>query len=205
MGLRSIERAEDAVRVTRVRGGSRPSLLPTSRASRSDPDRRRRDALAMSDEIVACSAGVRLRGRGRSIRAGTDVEELAFPCWRPSVPKLRLHLTSRSQLMEDPIIWRLGRQYDIITNIRRANVEESVGWVKSSRSRGQKRRSTRASLGCGRWACRSTVSTETPSRADASSADARPLVVLELRRRRDPVARPRCRPVGVAPRARVLR
>ncbi len=45
------------------------------------------------------------------------------------MPKLKLHLTFPEQLIKDPIIWRLGRQYDIITNIRRANVEESVGWV----------------------------------------------------------------------------
>lgn len=45
------------------------------------------------------------------------------------MPKLRLHLTFPEQLIQEPIIWRLGRQYDIITNIRRANVEEKVGWV----------------------------------------------------------------------------
>ena len=45
------------------------------------------------------------------------------------MPKVRLHLTFPETLIKDPIIWRLGRQYDIITNIRRANVEESVGWV----------------------------------------------------------------------------
>src|SRR5206468_3646998 len=45
------------------------------------------------------------------------------------MPKQRLHLTFPEQLIQDPIIWRLGRQYDIITNIRRANVEESVGWI----------------------------------------------------------------------------
>lgn len=45
------------------------------------------------------------------------------------MPKLRLHLTFPEQLIQEPIIWRLGRQYDIITNIRRANVEEKYGWV----------------------------------------------------------------------------
>ena len=45
------------------------------------------------------------------------------------MPKMRLHLTFPEQLIRDPIIWRLSRQYDIITNIRRANVEENVGWV----------------------------------------------------------------------------
>lgn len=45
------------------------------------------------------------------------------------MPRLRLHLTFPENLIQEPIIWRLGRQYDIITNIRRANVEEKVGWV----------------------------------------------------------------------------
>ena len=45
------------------------------------------------------------------------------------MPKLRLHLTFPEQLIQEPIIWRLGRQYDIITNVRRANVEEKVGWI----------------------------------------------------------------------------
>jgi ABC-type methionine transport system ATPase subunit len=45
------------------------------------------------------------------------------------VPKLRLHLTFPEQLIQEPIIWRLGRQYDIITNVRRANVEDKVGWI----------------------------------------------------------------------------
>ncbi|HVE93145.1 MAG TPA: NIL domain-containing protein [Actinomycetota bacterium] len=45
------------------------------------------------------------------------------------MPKLRLHLTLPGDLIQEPLIWRLGRDHDIVTNIRRANVEESVGWV----------------------------------------------------------------------------
>ena len=45
------------------------------------------------------------------------------------MPKLRLHLTFPENLIQEPIIWRLSRQYDIITNVRRANVEENVGWI----------------------------------------------------------------------------
>ena len=41
----------------------------------------------------------------------------------------RLHLTFPEHLVQEPIIYTLGKQYDIITNIRRANVEEKVGWV----------------------------------------------------------------------------
>lgn len=45
------------------------------------------------------------------------------------MPRKKLHLTFPNPLIQEPLIWRLGRQYDIITNIRRANVEEAVGWV----------------------------------------------------------------------------
>jgi len=42
---------------------------------------------------------------------------------------MRLHLTFPEHLVQEPIIYTLGKQFDIITNIRRANVEEKVGWV----------------------------------------------------------------------------
>jgi ABC-type methionine transport system ATPase subunit len=41
----------------------------------------------------------------------------------------RVHLTFPEKLVQEPIIHNLGRQFDVITNIRRANVEESFGWV----------------------------------------------------------------------------
>jgi ABC-type methionine transport system ATPase subunit len=41
----------------------------------------------------------------------------------------RLHLTFPEHLVQEPIIYTLGKQFDIVTNIRRANVEEKVGWV----------------------------------------------------------------------------
>lgn len=43
--------------------------------------------------------------------------------------KKRLHLTFPEHLVQEPIIYNLGKKYDIVTNIRRANVEERFGWV----------------------------------------------------------------------------
>ena len=43
--------------------------------------------------------------------------------------KQRLHLTFPEHLVQEPVIYTLGKQFDIVTNIRRANVEETVGWV----------------------------------------------------------------------------
>ncbi len=41
----------------------------------------------------------------------------------------RLHLTFPETLVQEPVIYNLGRQFDIVTNIRRANVEDRFGWV----------------------------------------------------------------------------
>lgn len=43
--------------------------------------------------------------------------------------KMRVHLTFPDQLIKQPVIYNLGKNFDIVTNIRRANVEQEVGWV----------------------------------------------------------------------------
>ena len=43
--------------------------------------------------------------------------------------KRRVHLTFSETLVQEPIIYNLGKRFDIVTNIRRANVEDNFGWV----------------------------------------------------------------------------
>ncbi len=43
--------------------------------------------------------------------------------------KRRVRFTFPEQLITEPLIYNLGRKFEIITNIRRANVQERVGWV----------------------------------------------------------------------------
>jgi len=43
--------------------------------------------------------------------------------------KHRLMLTFPEELIRDPIIHNLGQQFNIITNILRADVTEERGWV----------------------------------------------------------------------------
>ena len=45
------------------------------------------------------------------------------------MPKQRLHLTFPENQVQEPVIYNLGKQFDIVTNIRRANVEDKFGWV----------------------------------------------------------------------------
>ena len=41
----------------------------------------------------------------------------------------RLHLTFPEHLISEPVIYRVGKDFDLVTNIRRANIEDRVGWV----------------------------------------------------------------------------
>ena len=41
----------------------------------------------------------------------------------------RVKLTFPEVLIKEPVIARLVREFDVTPNIRRANVEETVGWI----------------------------------------------------------------------------
>ena len=42
---------------------------------------------------------------------------------------MRVKLTFPEALIKQPVIGRMVREFDVMPNIRRANVEESFGWV----------------------------------------------------------------------------
>ncbi len=42
---------------------------------------------------------------------------------------VRVRLTFPEHLIKQPIIARMVREFDVMPNIRRANVEETVGWM----------------------------------------------------------------------------
>ena len=41
----------------------------------------------------------------------------------------RVKFTFMAQLVKEPIIYRLGQEFNLVTNIRRADVREDMGWV----------------------------------------------------------------------------
>ena len=43
--------------------------------------------------------------------------------------KQRVKFTVEEELVKQPVIYELGRKFEIVTNIRRADVGEEVGWV----------------------------------------------------------------------------
>jgi ABC-type methionine transport system ATPase subunit len=45
------------------------------------------------------------------------------------VRKQRVKLTFPEPLIQEPIIYTLSKRFDVVTNIRRADVRETTGWV----------------------------------------------------------------------------
>ncbi len=43
--------------------------------------------------------------------------------------KARFHLTFPDHLIAEPVIHRVGSEFGLVTNIRRANIEEHQAWV----------------------------------------------------------------------------
>ena len=41
----------------------------------------------------------------------------------------RVRFTFPKDMIKKPVIYELGRKYNIVTNIRRADVREDMGWV----------------------------------------------------------------------------
>ncbi|NKE70384.1 NIL domain-containing protein [Candidatus Manganitrophus noduliformans] len=42
---------------------------------------------------------------------------------------LKVHITFPEEKIREPIIYQIGKDYKLITNIRRADVTEKTGWV----------------------------------------------------------------------------
>lgn len=50
---------------------------------------------------------------------------------------VRLHVTFPEELVAEPIVWELVKQYDVVPNIRRAAVEADSGWMIMELSGGE--------------------------------------------------------------------
>ena len=41
----------------------------------------------------------------------------------------KVRFTFLDRLIKEPVIYRVGRDFEVITNIRRADIQEGIGWV----------------------------------------------------------------------------
>lgn len=42
---------------------------------------------------------------------------------------IKVHITFPEEKIKDPVIYQIGKEYNVITNIRKADVTEKTGWV----------------------------------------------------------------------------
>ena len=42
---------------------------------------------------------------------------------------LKVHITFPEERIKEPIIYQIGHEYKVVTNIRRADVTEKTGWI----------------------------------------------------------------------------
>ena len=42
---------------------------------------------------------------------------------------LKFHITFPEDKIKEPIIYQIGKEYKVVTNIRKADVTEKTGWV----------------------------------------------------------------------------
>ena len=42
---------------------------------------------------------------------------------------IRVRFTFTGTLIKQPVIYQLGRDYNVVTNIRRADIQANLGWV----------------------------------------------------------------------------
>lgn len=45
------------------------------------------------------------------------------------MPNIKVHLTFPGETIKRPVIYEIGQEFEVVTNIRRANVTENTGWV----------------------------------------------------------------------------
>jgi ABC-type methionine transport system ATPase subunit len=43
--------------------------------------------------------------------------------------KRRVHLTFQGQLADEPVIWRMSEEFNLVFNIRQADLENGFGWI----------------------------------------------------------------------------
>lgn len=51
-----------------------------------------------------------------------------MPCF-PPMANVRVKLTFPEQLIKQPLLGRLDRMFEVLPNIRRANIEDDFGWI----------------------------------------------------------------------------
>lgn len=45
------------------------------------------------------------------------------------MPNLRFHIRFPEEKVKEPVLYQIGHEYNVVTNVRQAGVREGTGWV----------------------------------------------------------------------------
>ncbi len=45
------------------------------------------------------------------------------------MPNVKVHVQFPENKIKEPIIYQIGHEYNVVTNVRRADVRETTGWM----------------------------------------------------------------------------
>ena len=84
------------------------------------------DALRQRNDAIEAKFPALVRPNSPSRRVGAAP---ATASRRSAMVRKRVRFTFEGDLVKDPVIWQMGRDFAVVTNIRMADVEERYGWV----------------------------------------------------------------------------
>jgi molybdopterin synthase sulfur carrier subunit len=75
-----------------------------------------------------------LKGKDTPVKEGDEVSIIPAIAGGAEVKgdrvtSLKVHITFPEDKIKEPIIYEIGREYKVVTNIRKADVTEKTGWV----------------------------------------------------------------------------
>ena len=45
------------------------------------------------------------------------------------MPNVKVHVRFPEDMIKEPVIYQIGHEYKVVTNVRRADVRETTGWM----------------------------------------------------------------------------
>ncbi len=45
------------------------------------------------------------------------------------MPNVKVHVQFPEDKIKEPVIYQIGHEYEVVTNVRRADVRETTGWM----------------------------------------------------------------------------
>ncbi len=70
-----------------------------------------------------------LKGKETSLKDGDEVSIVPAIAGRYTMPNMKVHIRFPEDKIKEPVIYQIGHEFKVVTNVRRADVRETTGWM----------------------------------------------------------------------------